>query len=140
MSYSEGSIRKTTSLQSAVAVRIDPEIEKLQKEFDKYKAEKKSETDLLSRQCEMTFSENRRLRGELKMIQATCSKLKQERDRAQMAEKDAVQRSSAIESGIIHMILPLLCISLLESLGLFKIPLVFFTRKKAKANSFFQTK
>eukprot|EP00794_Sanderia_malayensis_P004721 gene4721-5344_t len=94
----KGSIRKTTSLQSAVAVHMNPEVEILQKDFDKYKAEKTSEISLLSRQCEMTFNENRRLRGELKMFQTTCTKLKNERDRAQMAEKDALERSLAIEA------------------------------------------
>ena len=94
------SIRKTTSLQSAVSVRLDPETEKLRKDFDKYKSEKESEIGMLTKQCEMTMSENRRLRGELKMLQTTCTKLKRERDRALVAERDALERSSAIETGI----------------------------------------
>ncbi|XP_065062371.1 nephrocystin-3-like isoform X1 [Rhopilema esculentum] len=92
------SIRKTTSLQSAVSVRMDPETEKLRKDFDQYKSEKESEIGMLTKQCEMTMSENRRLRGELKMLQTTCTKLKRERDRALVAERDALERSSAIET------------------------------------------
>ena len=93
------SIRKTTSLQSAVAVRLDPEAEKIRKDFEQFRAEKTSEINLLSRQCEVTMSENRRLRGELKMLQTTCSKLRHERDKALITEQDAVERASAIEAG-----------------------------------------
>ena len=92
-------IRKTASLQSAVSVRLDPETEKLRKDFYQYKLERESDIEMLTKQCEVTMSENRRLRGELKMLQTTCTKLKQERDRALMAEKDALERSSAIEAG-----------------------------------------
>lgn len=86
-------------MQSAVSVRMDPETEKLRKDFDQYKLEKEGEILMLNRQCEMTMNENRRLRGELKMLQTTCVKLKQERDRAFMTEKDTLERSSAIEAG-----------------------------------------
>lgn len=92
-------IRKTTSLQSAVSVQLDTEAEKVRKDFEEYKLEKGGEVEMLNRQCEMTMNENRRLRGELKMLQTTCVKLKQERDRALTAEKDALDRSSAIEAG-----------------------------------------
>ena len=103
-------IRKTTSLQSAVSVRLDPETEKLRKDFDQYKLERESDIEMLTKQCEVTMNENRRLRGELKMLQTTCTKLKQERDRALMAEKDALDRSSAIEAGRCNTLrLPLCC-------------------------------
>jgi len=91
-------IRKTTSLQSAVSLRLNPDFEKLKNDFEQYKIEKESDIEMLSKQCEVTMNENRRLRGELKMLQTTCTKLKQERDRALMGEKDALERSSAIEA------------------------------------------
>ena len=79
-SFRKGKIKKTSSLQSAVSVRLDPELEKLRKEYEQYRLTTQKELSEVKRESETLSSENKRLRGELKIFQATCTKLKNERE------------------------------------------------------------
>ena len=50
-SFRKGKIRKTSSLQSAVSVRLDPELEKLRKEYEQYRLTTQKELSEVKRKC-----------------------------------------------------------------------------------------
>lgn len=92
-------ITKSSSLRSALSFDFDSEVDKLRKEYEVFRFSKQAEVAELQVAKQKLQSENRRLRGELKVLQATCLKLRNEREMSLEAEQQALQRALAFEKG-----------------------------------------
>ncbi|XP_031573125.1 nephrocystin-3-like isoform X2 [Actinia tenebrosa] len=90
-------ITKSSSLRSALSFDFDSEVDKLRKEYEFFRFSKQDEVTELQVAKQKLQSENRRLRGELKVLQATCLKLRNEREIGLEAEEQALQRALAFE-------------------------------------------
>lgn len=100
VSKEKGVVTKSSSLRSARSFEIElSEMERFRREFDFYRIRKITEIAELEVNKEKLESENRRLRGELKILQLTCMKLRNEREHAFQAEEQALQRAAALEMG-----------------------------------------
>ena len=92
-------VTKSISLRSALSITMDPEgdAERLNRELElKNKAFEISRLELHKGKL---HSDNQRLRGEIKALQATCSKLRNERGMALEGKDQALQRATAFEKG-----------------------------------------
>ena len=92
-------ITKSSSLRSALSFEFESEVDKLRKEYEIFRISKQAEVTELQVAKQKLQSENRRLRGELKVLQATCLKLRNEREMGLEAEEQALQRALAFEKG-----------------------------------------
>ena len=98
VSREKGAVIKSSSLRSASEMEMS-EMERLRFEFDFFRFRKMTEIAELEVNKEKLESDNRRLRGELKILQLTCMKLRNERESASQAEEQALQRAAALEMG-----------------------------------------
>ena len=90
---------KGGSLRSALSMELeDPEVHKIRKDFEMYRLNKENEIVSMQKKERKFETENKRLRAELQALQKTCKKLRDERDAAQEAERQALIRASAFES------------------------------------------
>ena len=90
---------KSFSLRSAFSVELEREADELRKELEIYRQNKATEIAELEVRKEKLHSDNQRLRGEIKALQATCLKLKNERAMALEGRDQALQRAAAFEKG-----------------------------------------
>lgn len=90
---------KSLSLRSAFSFDLENEAEEVRKEFELYRQNRLTEIAELEVRKEKLHSENQRLRGEIKALQATCLKLKNERAMALEGKEQALQRAAAFEKG-----------------------------------------
>lgn len=88
---------KSFSLRSAFSVELEREADELRKELEIYRQNKATEIAELEVRKEKLHSDNQRLRGEIKALQATCLKLKNERAMALEGRDQALQRAAAFE-------------------------------------------
>ncbi|XP_032233897.2 nephrocystin-3 isoform X2 [Nematostella vectensis] len=90
-------VSKSDSLRSALSFDFDSETEKIRREYEVFRVSKQTEIAELQVLNEKLQSENRRLRGESKVLQATCQKLRYEREMALDAGDQALQRAATFE-------------------------------------------
>ena len=81
-------VTKSISLRSALSIEPDVEL--------KHKTMQIAELEVCKDNLQ---SENQRLRGEIKALQATCIKLRNERGMALEGKDQALQRATAFEKG-----------------------------------------
>lgn len=100
----EKPVTKSISLRSALS--IDQEGEQVAERFRRHSfrrdlelQNKAIEIAELEVRKEKLLSDNQRLRGEIKALQATCMKLRNERGMALEAKEQALQRAAAFEKG-----------------------------------------
>lgn len=60
------------SLRSALSIDLDPEVEKIRRDFEMYRLNKENEMASIKKTAERLETENRRLRGELTALQKSC--------------------------------------------------------------------
>lgn len=95
-------VTKSISLRSALSIDQDGEAGailscRLQRDLElQNKASKIAELEVWK---EKLYSENQRLRGEIKALHATCMKLRNERGMAIEGREQALQRAAAFEKG-----------------------------------------
>lgn len=90
---------KSISLRSAFSVDLENEADEVRREFELYRQNRLTEIAELEVRKEKLHSENQRLRGEIKALQSTCLKLKNERAMALEGKEQALQRAAAFEKG-----------------------------------------
>lgn len=94
-------VTKSISLRSAFSVDLETEADEVRREFEIYRQNRLTEIAELEVRKEKLHSENQRLRGEIKALQATCLKLKNERAMALEGKEQALQRAAAFEKGML---------------------------------------
>lgn len=94
-------VTKSISLRSAFSVDLESEADELRRELELYRQNKATEIAELEVRKEKLHSENQRLRGEIKALQGTCLKLKNERAMALEGRDQALQRAAAFEKGTV---------------------------------------
>lgn len=94
-------VTKSISLRSAFSVDLETEADEVRREFEIYRQNRLTEIAELEVRKEKLHSENQRLRGEIKALQATCLKLKSERAMALEGKEQALQRAAAFEKGML---------------------------------------
>lgn len=90
-------VTKSLSLRSALSIDQEGEAER-----EKFRIELQNKTLQIAElevRKEKLHSENQRLRGEIKALQATCMKLRNERAMALEGKEQALQRAAAFEKG-----------------------------------------
>lgn len=101
-------VTKSISLRSALSIDQEPETERFRRDLELQN--KAIEIAELEVRREKLHSENQRLRGEIKVLQATCMKLRNERGMALEGKEQALQRAVAFEKGEL-----LICVNLRET-------------------------
>lgn len=101
-------VTKSISLRSALSIDQEPETERFRRDLELQN--KAIEIAELEVRREKLHSENQRLRGEIKALQATCMKLRNERGMALEGKEQALQRAVAFEKGEL-----LICVILRET-------------------------
>ena len=101
-------VTKSISLRSALSIDQEPETERFRRDLELQN--KAIEIAELEVRREKLHSENQRLRGEIKALQATCMKLRNERGMALEGKEQALQRAVAFEKGEL-----LICVNLRET-------------------------
>ena len=103
------SLRKTTSLQSAVSVpqqngkHIDDETERLKRLNDSLSLSHEKEVTKLNTHIVQLQDEVSHLRKELKVLNTTLMKVRADKEKAKIAETDAWERASGFEQGTVHL-------------------------------------
>ena len=92
-------VTKSSSLRSALSFELETEAEKIRRDYEVFRISKQTEIAELQVKTEKMHSENQRFRGEIKALQSTCLKLKNERSMALDGKEQALQRAAAIEKG-----------------------------------------
>jgi len=77
----------------------ETEADQVRREFEEYRQSRLTEIAELEVRKEKLHSENQRLRGEIKALQVTCLKLKNERALALEGKEQALQRAATFEKG-----------------------------------------
>ena len=93
-------IISSISLRSVFSIADqETEADQVRREFEEYRQNRLSEIAELEVRKEKLHSENQRLRGEIKALQVTCLKLKNERAMALEGKEQALLRAATFEKG-----------------------------------------
>lgn len=93
-------IINSISLRSVFSIADqETEADQVRREFEEYRQKRLTEIAELEVRKEKLHSENQRLRGEIKALQVTCLKLKNERAMALEGKEQALQRAATFEKG-----------------------------------------
>lgn len=88
------------SLRSVFSIADqENEVDQVRREFEEYRQKRLTEIAELEVRKEKLHNENQRLRGEIKALQVTCLKLKNERAMALEGKEQALQRAATFEKG-----------------------------------------
>ncbi len=91
------SLRSVLSNDTVLDLENSAEFEKLRREFENFRLSKQNEMRDMQKREKKLESENKRLRGEVQVLQKTCTRLRNEREWALENETQAIERARAFE-------------------------------------------